>query len=222
MFENVKAQRRTVVFFAFVYLVFGAAFFFLLFMTPGLEFSQEKTNNTIEVYLVNNSIHLIHSIEVKSDGEPLLSVERLMPQERVVVPIEQKKETISLSASAPYHAKVTRTFSIVESDPDENGAVELNFGVTVPTLGFVDFGFDASIEVCNQGKSLDNVLVEESHGAEFFKESNKSEGFSLNEGECRTASFPLTPAKTGTTKIYFKVKALSYNREIEREIRIEE
>ena len=222
MFEKVKEQRRVLVFFAFVYLVFGSAFFYLLFMTPGLDFVQEKTEKTVEVYLVNNSLHLIHSVEVTKDGEPILFVERLTPKERVGVPVEDGGETINLSANAPYHAKVTRTFSIVRTGlPDDNPA-ELTFRVTMPSLGFVDFGFDANIEVCNQGKELDNVLVEESHEEEFFEERNKSESFALQTGECKTASFPLTPAKTGTTKIYFKVKALSYSRETEREIKIEE
>ncbi len=221
MFEKVLKQRRALVFFAVIYLIFGSAFFYLLFMTPGLEFIQEETEGKMRVFLFNNSSHVINSIEVETDfGEKIASVEQLAPQEKALLQLEGRSGAVKLVARAPFHAAASRVFSFVEGGETEE--VKLSYKVTAPSIVFVDLNFVTRIEVCNEGGELSEVSLEERHGKTFFKEESRVETISLVGGECKEISFTLTPAKTGRTKIYFNVKALSYSREIEKEITIEE
>jgi hypothetical protein len=221
MFEKIRRQRRAIVFFAATYVLFGSAFFYLLFLTPGLDFVQEKADSGITVFLFNNSSHIIHDIRVETGtGEQVLLVESLNPKERALLPMEGRTGAVKLVAKAPFHATATKVFSFVEGNGGEE--VKMGYKVTTPSLVFVDFNFVAEIEVCNQGDTLPKVSIVEIHGKTLFKEERRTETVSLEAGECKKIGFTLTPTRAAKTKIYFNVKALSYSKQIEKEITIEE
>lgn len=220
MFEKIKKQRRVLFVFAGTYLLFGAAFVYLLFMTPGLEFTQQESGGKVQVFLLNNSIHVVRDIEVETaEGEKIISVERLMPQQKALLPLKERTGTVNLVAKAPYHATATTSLSFSGTGETE---VKLEYKITIPTTVFVDFNFTAEIEVCNKGDVVPEVKIEERHSAVYFKEDKGIATISLDAGACKKAYFTLTPAKAGDTKIYFNVKALSYSKQLETEITVKE
>lgn len=213
--SRVMKKKRTLTMFAVTYIVFGAAFIYLMLMTPGLDFVQEQS----QIYLMNNSGHVIHDIEVENSvGERIAFVETMVPQQKELLDVEGGG-TITLSASAPYHATAQRSFTFTG---EEGREVKFDYKLTVPRVVIVDINFDVEIELCNKGDELDALQIGKSHSALFFREGGSGKTIALGKAECESVVFTLTPLKVGKTKIYFNVKALSYSREIEKEITIEE
>tara|TARA_Y100000310_G_scaffold327497_2_gene393976 strand:- start:9287 stop:9964 length:678 start_codon:yes stop_codon:yes gene_type:complete len=225
MFEKLKEQRRTIAFFAAIYLVFGIAFFYLMFMTPGLDFSQDETEEGVKIFVFNNSGHIIRGIEIETSlGEHVALVDGLAPREKQLLVLPELTGVVTLVARAPYHATATKSFSSVGGGSTGIGTkdIKLDYKVTAPSLVFIDFNFVAEIELCNKGDALDEIVVAEEHGTTYFKENKLTKTIALDIGICETLPFTLTPSRAGKTKIYFNVNALSYSKQIEKEISIEE
>lgn len=222
MFEKMREHRRVISFFAFVYLIFGASLFYLLLFTPGLEFSQEETEEgSLAVFIGNNSVHIINGIDIeRQTGETVLEIERLLPGEKIQLDFSEESGAVSILAKAQYHNTVGADFSVTA--PGEK-VPRISYQVIIPTLALVGTPFNAEIEACNDGEEIvEGLEFEQSHDAEFFEEKESVQMLSLAVGDCEKLEFLLTPIKKGTTKIYFKVKAQSYSKTFDRQIEITE
>lgn len=210
-----RKRRRSLIFFAIIYLFFGAAFIFLFFFTPGLKFVQEEKDGKMQVFIYNESSHIIHDITVEtSNGEVIVSGKKLKPLEKKQVDLGNRLGSMDLIAKAPYHPSAKINF--VGVNP-----IKLNYKVTAPSKAFVGTNFLLDIIICNDGDPVTDLSVEETHD-DFFLEENSAQKVSIAKGECKKVEFGFTPVKAGTTKIFFNVKAPSYSKELEREVTIEE
>ncbi len=222
MFEKMREHRKVIAFFAFIYLVFGASLFYLLLYTPGLEFSQEETEEGgLDVFIGNNSVHIINSIEVaRQSGEKVLEIEQLLPGEKIKLDFSEESGAIIISAKAPYHETVGASFTVIS--PKEK-VPRISYQIIVPELVLVGTPFNAEIEACNDGEeTVEGMEFEQNHEAGFFEEEESVQMLSLAVGACENLVFSLTPLKEGTTKIYFNVKARSYSKKFSRQVEITE
>jgi len=222
MLEKLKRRRRTIIFFAAIYVLFGSAFIYLLFMTPGLDFAQQQVSDELEVFVLNNSMHIINNINVETNTEgKVLEVARLLPGEKKLIPIAEKTGTVGISASAPFHASISRDFLFQE---DGTGIGEGNVGIktTMPSTVFTGIEFEAEIEICNAGNLEVSLSVSEGHDSELLEGTTPAQDISIAAGNCEKAVFAMKALKTGKTKIYFNINALSFSKKVEREITIEE
>ena len=223
MFEKIKEQRRILVFFAAIYIVFGSMLAFLLFFTPGLSFAQgQEQHNFGDIFLVNDSIHIINTITVETDsGETIAEIERLAPGEMFKLPVE-KTGAIILVARAHYHDEVSSNFTF-KGQPGRQETPTLSYRILANDVALIGIEFVAKIDVCNEDtEPWEDFSIEQGHEAEFFEENASKESFSLEAEACESFSFSLTPSQAGQTKIYFNVEGPSYSKKIEREIEIQE
>jgi uncharacterized membrane protein len=214
-----QGKKKIISFFIVMYIVFGAMLFYLIQMTPGLEFSQEQTGETAKVFVKNNSVHLIYNISVYGDDKKeVISVEKLAPQEKKEIPLGEGIEKIKLFASAPYHATVSQEFSI-----HTQKGINVAYKTSYPGVVFTGYSFTLKLNLCNNDKeNINNISIEESHDSEFIKEENSAKEVSLEAGECMDVSYDFTPLKVGKTTANFNISAADYNEKFSREINIEE
>ncbi|GEM_PF-2062991 len=220
---SLAKKKKTLAFFCLIFAVFAALLFYLAFFNAGLEISMETNENQVKFFLQNNSMHLIRDSLVsikRANGEtqPLVQIAELNPKEKIELNMPFiEKEQIKIIASAPFHVTISREASI-----ERSMSAKLRIEVTLKDSVPVGTGFTASLRVCNDAATIDNLKIAEVHIADFFEEAPKVQLISLPEGECRRIDFRLTPKKAGETTIYFKLQAINISQEMERAIAITE
>ena len=222
MFEKMREHRKVIRFFAVVYLVFSVALIYLLFYTPGLEFSMTETaEGGLDVFIENNSVHIINNIEIEGlPEEKVLEIKQLLPREKIKLDFGENSGAIHLSAKAPYHETVGADFTLWQ--PGEK-IPNISYHLIIPELVLVGTPFNAEIEVCNDDEeTIESMEFEQRHGTEFFAEEKSVQVLSLAARDCENLIFSLTPINEGTTTIYFNVKAQSYSKQFSRQVEIVE
>jgi hypothetical protein len=219
----VKSKRKEAVwFFAGVLGIYVAMLSYLLFFNLGLELSSEVSSSGEPVlFLENSSIHLIREAKVSvfADGKKIREQEfsELLPNERKEINLKGIiASQIVIEAEAPFHLKVSKKFNVQKSV-----AVRIQPEIIGTKLVGKGNVLELTLRLCNLGeRKLENVLVEERHSLDFFKENKKIDSISISPKKCKELVYSLTAKKEGKALIIFKVSVLNYSEKIEWEVEI--
>lgn len=186
----------------------------LMFFSTGLDVSEAvPVKEGLAVTLQNNSIHLIHDINVSYlDAEKqkvlIAFIASLKPQETKELILLQEyvvEDTVSLVVEAPFHQTLLKHISFAPG-----AFIRLKPRIRAPKNLFVGRASAIVFELCNEGLALDEVTITPKFEASFLSVDKTLEKFALAKGACISQEFAFTGLKPGSTTIYFNVNALSF------------
>ena len=223
-----EKKKRVVAVFAIIYIFFGIAIAYLLLFNTGITVEEQPNPSTGRTNLVigNKSSHLIYNIAIGytlEDGtrKEITKIFKLAPgdQENVsLMDLPSSLEMVDIYAEAPFHVPVLKKTALKSAR-----AIQLQIKLSGASTGFVKMPLPLSLEVCNQGDPVSNIVIEESHDATFFTQSSEPKEIeTLIFEECETIMFTFTPDKAGQTKIYFNINAYDTTQRVEKDIFVEE
>ena len=220
-----RKKKRAVKIFVLIYAVFGAILIYLLFFNFGLELAGQinEHNNSVDLVVRNNSMHIIRDIAVgyenlDGDATEVGIIELLMPGETSTAEISEftGSGTLVLTASAPYHQKAMQRIEL-----DLRRELNVDFGISVADPVFVGYDFDVVVEVCNNEESETRAELSESHDTEFFGEEVQEIVLNVPAKSCSSWGLKFTPINAGNTQMYFNFNAQNNTVNLKKELRTE-
>lgn len=213
-----KGKKRTVSFFAVIYIVFGVMLFYLFYFNTGLEFVKVEKDKEMNLYLTNSSIHLIRNISViDDDGKEVALIKYLLPKEKQLITFEKKK-AVELEAKALFHVPIKIAFSL---GVYPTGDVVLNYNTNYPQIVLLNEDFIIKVEVCAKENEAKGVEVFPQFDKEMVEFLDKKSAFlDVEKDSCKEAEFKFSALKKGVTTITFNIKAQNSVKKVDAKITI--
>ena len=212
-----SGKKQNALFFLVVLAIFGAILVFLVFFTPGLSVSVYGSGNEKFVVVANTSGHSIRDVSVAaSDGKLLKKIGALEPGQKQEMPLEGFMGTVTIVASAPFHATASTDVFF------ETPAVNISYKIQQQSLFFVGGKAKIVIEVCRQGALPKTVSVSESFDEAAVEASQRKQVLDFNAGGCVSTDFLFTPKKPGAFEIFFNLNAENVSESFKRTINVNE
>lgn len=209
----IKRKQRALVFFFVIYLTFTVMLVSLVLFTPGLEFEESQGN----VYLKNNSVHVVKNIRVElGDGTPIDCVMEMAPGSTRKLYVPEGKRPTKIIAFAPFHPKIEKTLLPLGR---EGFRLVHSIEYSKPVKAGKEFAL--TLRLCAENADLNALSIWESHEQSFFKEESQNRVIALSHGKCRIQEYWFTAMRSGITKITFTLEAENYMKIIEEEILVE-
>src|SRR3989338_6055 len=222
---NEGRRRLVVMFFLFIFVVFGGMLAYLTLFNTGLEIDERFNPETGEkiVLFKNNSSRIINNVVISYihpvEGKKALDdFPAVKPQQEVPLDFNSIRNLgqITIVAEAPFHQAVEK---LVVLKAGETGLVyNLNF----PSKIFKGSTFNFEFELCNEQAGKKTTLITEVHNETFFAEGGTEKEIEIDSMDCTQVTYFLTPTQTGETTIFFNVKIANNTEKLEKRVVITE
>ncbi len=186
----------------------------------GAQISVVGTEAEVGMVISNTSGHMVRDAVVVIDtGERIVNekIPELAPGEdynflkRLEIP---ENLVYKVTISAPYNQPININFEINESTIDPVTAE-----VTLSKTMVVGETYDLQVNLCNiSPSSLPDVQWQESFSDTYFSEESLARSISLDLSQCKYLYSTLTPIKPGTTKIDFRLRVGSAEKNYSQEL----
>lgn len=212
-----SGKKQNALFFLVVLAIFGAILVFLIFFTPGLSISVSGAGNEKFVAVANTSGHSIRGVSVAaSDGTLLKKIAVLEPGQKEEILLEGFLGTVTIIASAPFHAEASTDVFF------ETPAVNISYKVQQQSLFFVGGKAKIVVDVCRKGALPKTISISESFDETAVEAGQRTQVLDFNAGDCVSTDFLFTPKKAGAFEIFFNLNAENVSESFKRTINVTE
>lgn len=204
--------RRALLFFGFVFVVFGFLITYLMVLTPGLVFEKKEGR----LYLKNASLHRIEAITIEDEeGERLACIGNLDAGQARRIELPPRRQPLVLTAAAPFHAPATTHIT-----PLDTGLVALDYNLYRPAEVYQGERFELELRLCGKGIDFPWISVEEQHDPAFFRNPPRTRVLAIRGKQCKSLFYSYHPKKSGVTEIVFRLEATGIRAAIKERFKV--
>lgn len=201
-------RKKTLLFFLFIYALFGLILIYLLLFNIGLEIVERLDPSTggKSVFVKNGSSRTIYNISgsyvENGEKKEILSIWELKSgqEKEITYDFPAELRVVELIVEAPYHQSVSKGILL------GFGRTGLSYNFRVPQRIFKDVQFPFVLEICNDTNITKDALVEERHDQSFIEDELSIKSVTIAAWDCDDLEYLFTPKKVGLTAINFNIK----------------